>query len=172
MKQVFAAALLAGSLFFAAAATARERTERPLTADSKALFDDQAAAIRQQMQSGGRYEFVSDAERSEVERDLQRIAAVLDRHADARSFSDGDKAELLQAQENVNAVLTRNDGRRLVCVRERPTGSHLGKDKCQTFAEIERARRSSETEVRRLQMKSPGPSGLPNQSDLRRGGGN
>ena len=172
MKSIFAAALLAGGLVFAAAAAAKERAERPLTADSKTLFDDQAAAIRQQMQSGGRYEFVSDAERADVERDLQRIAAVLARHADAQAFSDGDQAELLQAQENVNAVLTRNDGRRLVCVRERPTGSHLGKDKCQTFADIERARRSSETEVRRLQMKSPGPSGLPNQSDLRRGGGN
>jgi hypothetical protein len=172
MKPIFAAALLAGSLVFAAAAPAKERAERPLTADSKALFDDQAAAIRQQMQSGGRYEFVSEAERTEVEQGLERIAAVLGRHADAQAFNDGDKAELLQAQENVNAVLTRNDGRRLVCVRERPTGSHLGKDKCQTYAEIERARRSSETEVRRLQMKSPGPSGLPNQADLRRGGGN
>ncbi|WP_386065578.1 hypothetical protein ACFJIW_13715 [Tahibacter sp. UC22_41] len=172
MKPILTAALLAGCLIFAATAAARERVERPLTADSKTLFDDQAAAIRQEMQSGGRYEFVSEAERADVESNLVRIAGVLGRHADAQAFSDGDKAELLQAQENVNAVLTRNDGRRMVCVRERPTGSHLGKDKCQTFAEIERARRSSETDVRRLQMKSPGPSGLPNQSDLRRSGGN
>lgn len=173
MKRIHPAALLvAVSLLFATAAPAKERVERPLTADSKTLFDDQAAAIRQQMQPGGHYEFVSEPERAEVERNLDTMAAVLARHTDAASFRDGDKAELLQAQENVNAVLTRNDGRRLICSRERPTGSHLGKDKCQTYADQQRARRSSETEVRRLQMKSPGPSGLPNASTLRGTGGN
>lgn len=171
MKRIYPAALLMVTLLFAAVASAKERVERPLTADTKNLFDDQAAAIRQQMQPGGHYEFVSTSERSEVEQNLERMAAVLGRHADPTSFSDADKTELLQAQENVNAVLTRNDGRRLICQRERATGSHLGKDKCQTFAERERARRSSENEVRRLQMKSPGPSGLPNASELR-GGGN
>lgn len=171
MKRIYPAALLMVTLLFAAVASAKERVERPLTADTKTLFDDQAAAIRQQMQPGGHYEFVSTSERSEVEQNLERMAAVLGRHADPTSFSDADKTELLQAQENVNAVLTRNDGRRLICQRERATGSHLGKDKCQTFAERERARRSSENEVRRLQMKSPGPSGLPNASELR-GGGN
>jgi hypothetical protein len=171
MKRIYPAALLVVTLLFAAVASAKERVERPLTADTKTLFDDQAAAIRQQMQPGGHYEFVSTSERTEVEQNLDRMAAVLGRHAEAKSFSDADKTELLQAQENVNAVLTRNDGRRLICQRERATGSHLGKDKCQTFAERERARRSSETEVRRLQMKSPGPSGLPNASELR-GGGN
>lgn len=173
MKRIYPAAVLAvASLLCAVSAQAKERVERPLTADSRALFDDQAAAIRQQMQPGGHYEFVSEPERREVEQNLAQIAAVLDRHADAAGFGDRDRAELLQAQENVNAVLTRNDGRRLVCVRERPTGSHLGKDKCQTLAEKERQRRSSETEVRRLQMRSPGSSGLPNASALRGSGGN
>jgi hypothetical protein len=172
MKRNYPAALLVVTLLFAAGTFAKETVERPLTADSKTLFDDQAAAIRQQMQPGGHYEFVSKEERGEVEQNLDRIAAVLAQHDDPKSFTDADKAALLQAQENVNAVLTRNDGRRLICQRERATGSHLGKDKCQTLAERERARRVSEGEVRRLQMKSPGPSGLPNAADLRRGGGN
>ncbi|HSX62562.1 MAG TPA: hypothetical protein VLF18_20455 [Tahibacter sp.] len=172
MKRIYPAALLVVTLAFAPAPFAKERVERPLTAETRTLFDDQAAAIRQQMQPGGHYEFVSTAERAEVEQNLDRIAAALAQHPDVTTFSDADKAALLQAQENVNAVLTRNDGRRLICQRERSTGSHLGKDKCQTFAERERARRSSESEVRRLQMKAPTSSGLPNAADLRRGGGN
>lgn len=172
MKRNYPAALLVVTLMFAASAFAKESVERPLTADSRALFDDQAAAIRQQMQPGGHYEFVSTAERGEVEQNLDRIAAVLAQHEDPKAFTDADKAAVLQAQENVNAVLTRNDGRRVICQRERATGSHLGKDKCQTFAERERARRVSEGEVRRLQMKAPGPSGLPNAAELRGAGGN
>lgn len=172
MKRIYPAALLVVTLVASVGAFAKERLERPLTADTKVLFDDQAAAIRQQMQPGGHYEFVSAAERADVERNLEHIAALLARHADVAAYGDADKAALLQAQENVNAVLTRNDGRRLICQRERSTGSHLGKDTCQTFAERERARRGSETELRRLQMKAPGSSGLPNASELRRRGGN
>lgn len=168
---ITAAIVLAASLAFSVAAGAKERVERPLSAESKALFDDQAAAIRQQMEPGGHYEFVSAAERGEVEQNLQAMADLLARHADAGALPDRDKTSLLKAQEDINAILTRNDGRRLVCERSRPTGSHLGKDKCVTFAERERQRRLSEVEVRKLQMKSPGPSGLPNASELR-GGGN
>lgn len=172
MKRTFPAAVLAlACLTLAVAAGAREKVERPLTADSKALFDDQAAAIRQQMQSGGHYEFVSASERAEVEKGLETVSAVLGRHSDAKDFSDSDKTELLQAQENINAILTRNDGRRLICERDRPTGSHLGKDRCITLAEKQRQRQLSERETRRLQMKAPGSSGLPNASELR-GGGN
>ncbi|MCQ4166486.1 hypothetical protein [Tahibacter harae] len=169
---ITAAMILAATLALGAAAGAKERVERPLSAGSKALFDDQAAAIRQQMEPGGHYEFVSAAERSEVEQNLEAMSGLLARHADAGALPDRDKAALLKAQENVNAILTRNDGRRLVCERSRPTGSHLGKDNCVTFAERERQRRLSEVEVRKLQMKSPGPSGLPNASELRGGSGN
>lgn len=172
MKRTFPAAVLAAAcLMFAATAAAKEKVERPLTADSKTLFDDQAAAIRQQMQPGGHYEFVSAKERTEVEQGLETVAAVLARHSDANAFTSADKTELLQAQENVNAILTRNDGRRLICERSRPTGSHLGKDRCITLAEKQRQQQLSERETRRLQMKSPGPSGLPNAIELR-GGGN
>lgn len=172
MKLEYVALQLVAVLMLAGAAGATERIERPLTADTPTLFDDQAAAIRQQMAPGGYYEFVPLPERIEVEQNLDRMASVLAQHTDPIAMSESAKTALLQAQEAVNAVLTRNDGRRLICRRERPTGSHLGKDKCQTLAERERARRGSETEVRRLQMKSPGPSGLPNASALRGSNGN
>jgi hypothetical protein len=168
---ITAAVLLAVALMFSTAPGAKKTAERPLTAESRTLFEDQSAAIRQQMEPGGHYEFVSAAERAEVERNLQTMGDLLARHTDAAALAERDKAALLQAQENVNAILTRNDGRRLICERSRPTGSHLGKDKCVTFAERERQRRLSEVEVRKLQMKSPGPSGLPNAAELR-GGGN
>jgi hypothetical protein len=151
---ITAAVLLAVALMFSTAPGAKKTAERPLTAESRTLFEDQSAAIRQQ-----------------VERNLQTMGDLLARHTDAAALAERDKAALLQAQENVNAILTRNDGRRLICERSRPTGSHLGKDKCVTFAERERQRRLSEVEVRKLQMKSPGPSGLPNAAELR-GGGN
>ncbi|MDC8012396.1 hypothetical protein [Tahibacter soli] len=169
MKRQIAASLV---LAFAAAAgvahAAKHETERVLTADSRAAFDDQALAIRRQMEAGGHYEFVSQAERTQVEQGLTRVADILARHADPKDFTDKDKLELVQAQENVNAILTHNDGRRIICERRAPTGSRLGKDYCRTFAEQERERRATQKDVRDRQRQPSGISGLPSRD----GGGN
>ena len=169
MKRLIAAGL---ALAFAVAApashAAKHEVERVLTADSRAAFDDQAQAIRQQMEEGGRYEFVSQAERVQVEQGLTRVADILARHDDPQAFTDKDKRELVQAQENVNAILTHNDGRRVICERRAPTGSRLGKDYCRTFAEQERERRATQKDIRDRQRQPSGISGLPSRD----GGGN
>ncbi|HVJ61697.1 MAG TPA: hypothetical protein VM555_03195, partial [Tahibacter sp.] len=164
MKHVIAASL---ALAFAAIApiahAAKHAAERVLTADSRAAFDDQALAIRRQMEPGGHYEFVSQAERTQVEQGLERVSTILARHDDPNAFTDKDKLELVQAQENVNAILTQNDGRRVICERRAPTGSRLGKDFCRTFAEQERERRATQKDVRDRQRQPSGISGLPSR---------
>lgn len=171
MNHIVSRGLLALTLAFAASApqAAKQQLERALTADSRAQFDDQAAAIRKQMEPGGHYEFVSPTERTQVEKGLDTVATVLARHADPREFTDKDKVELLQAQEDVNAILTKNDGRRLICERIAPTGSRLGKDHCRTYAERERERRMTQKDLRDRQMQPSVKSGLPEKE--RRGGG-
>jgi hypothetical protein len=171
MKRSIAAGL-ALALMLAATATqaAKPPVERVLTADSRTAFDDQALAIRKQMEAGGHYEFVSAAERKEVEDGLAHVAAILARHDDPAAITDKERLELYQAQENVNAVLTRNDGRRVICERRAPTGSRLGKDFCRTFAEQERERRATRKDVMDRQRQPSGISGLPSR-DMGGGGG-
>jgi hypothetical protein len=124
-------------------AMAAEKLDPALQAVTKEKFDDQAAAIRQQMKAGGRWEFVDTAERTAVDARLDEIAALLAPVSSADDLDREQKSKLLQAQEDVNATLTKKDGRRLVCQQVAPTGSNRKQKQCSTFAERERQRRDS-----------------------------
>ena len=119
-----------------------------LAADTKEKFDDQAAAIRQQMKSGGYWEFVSGSERTTVERRLDEISQLLGTAHDANGLDAKGKAQVLTAQEEVNAILSKKDGRRLICKSVSPTGSHRKQMECQTYAERERERRDAQNTMR------------------------
>lgn len=115
----------------------------PQLADTQVRFTDQAAAIRSQMKEGGRWEFVDGNNRLTVERRLDEIADLLGSGASAGELPPKDKATLLVAQEEVNAILSRQDGRRVICQSVAQTGSHRQQLECVTYAERERARKES-----------------------------
>jgi hypothetical protein len=119
-----------------------------LAADTKDKFDDQAAAIRQQMKPGGYWEFVSNTERSTVERRLDEISQLLATTHTAGDLQPKEKSQALTAQEEINAILGKKDGRRLICKSVSPTGSHRKQTECQTFAERERSRREAQSTMR------------------------
>lgn len=137
------AVVFAVGLALSMGAMAAEKLDPALQAVTKEKFDDQAAAIRQQMKPGGRWEFVDSQERSQVNARLDEIAALLATAASAEELGRDSKGKLLEAQEDVNAILTKKDGRRLICQQVAPTGSNRKQKQCSTFAERERQRRDS-----------------------------
>lgn len=137
------AVVFAVGLALSMGALAAEKLDPALQAVTKEKFDDQAAAIRQQMKPGGRWEFVDSEERSRVNSRLDEIASLLASSASADELSRDDKGKLLEAQEDVNAILTKKDGRRLICQQVAPTGSNRKQKQCSTYAERERQRRDS-----------------------------
>lgn len=146
IAKVFVVAL--GLALSFGAAAAEPKLDPALQATTKEKFEDQAAAIRSQMKSGGRWEFVDATERATVERRLDEIAALMGNASSADELSSGDRAKLLEAQEDVNAVLTKKDGRRLICQNVAPTGSNRKQKQCVTYAERERERRESQNYLR------------------------
>lgn len=97
-------------------------------------FADQVAAIRDAMKPGGRFQYLTVEERNAVNEHLDAIAVMLERRETQRFGSD-EQLDLLQAQENANAILTRRDGDRLICERRAPTGSNFKIKKCVTYTE-------------------------------------
>lgn len=130
---------------------------RFVDASRQEAFADQAAAIRQQMKPGGRFEYVNVAEHQDVERQLGLIKSLLAKRAGSQ-LSDNDQLDLLAAQETANAILTRRDGRRLICENTAPTGSNRKVKQCITYAD----RMSAYRETRRMMYnnfsKSPADS--------------
>ncbi|WP_313914879.1 hypothetical protein [Tahibacter sp.] len=105
----------------------------------KQQFADQAAAIRDAMKPGGRFQYLTVEERKAVNEHFDAIAAMLERRETERFGSD-EQLDLLQAQENANAILTRRDGDRLICERRAPTGSNFKIKKCVTYTEHMKSR--------------------------------
>lgn len=140
--------LLLGSLVCAAPVfAAKKQDEKVIVADTKDAFTEQAAGVRSQMEQGGRYEFVTPDERRKVEARLNEMAAIF-AQGDVATLPKAKIADLYVAQEDANAILTRRDGRRLICERVKIVGSHMKSQQCITYAEQERGRRVTQDALR------------------------
>lgn len=130
MKTWIAAAVFTTAL--AGAASAHDAYgEKPLDANTAATFQSSAATIRSEMRPGGRYAFVSPAERSRIDAAL----ADIDKVYAGRGGLDGQdaKVRVFNDQELVNAILERRDVR-TICSNEVATGSLVRVTKCATYA--------------------------------------
>lgn len=153
MKTMISAALLAGFCVFSAVG-AKDDPSRIVDIEKQQRFDDQTAAIRQEMKPGGRFEHVTATERSDIEDQFTRITAVLTERSGA-ALSDDDRLEIYAAQETANAILTQRDGRRLICEFSAPTGSNRKIKQCVTYADRMRARQETRYYLRETLGKNP-----------------
>ncbi|MGH8184071.1 MAG: hypothetical protein ACREPH_10480 [Rhodanobacteraceae bacterium] len=108
-----------------------------VVADNKANFDLVAAAIRKQMQPGGRFGFVDNKGRQAVESGLADMQALFDQYGSVDKMQGPAQTKLLADQNAVNEVLARNDGNRRICWKETPVGTHFPITMCRTLAEIQ-----------------------------------
>ena len=111
--------------------------------DTPEAFAVQAAMVRKDMGPDGRYREVSADERRVVEAELEKIEGLLQRKGSATRLNDSEQVELVNAQEHINAVLTKKDGDRLICTMEPRTGTKFKMKTCMTASQREERRRKS-----------------------------
>lgn len=103
-------------------------------------FAEQRAGIEKALKTSSTYREISD----EARRDVLKSLAVMDRLLtgvdSVAALDPRQKTELFNHQENVNALLGKaaRDSR-LVCSREKATGSHRITTRCRTIAQIREA---------------------------------
>ena len=114
--------------------------EKPVAADSADKFQVLADNIRNEMKSGGRYEFIKAGDRSAVESDFDGMAKLLAKSGTVAAMNHDDQLHLYNLQEHVNGLLTHSDSNRLVCERHAPVGTNIPQTTCRTVGEIERTR--------------------------------
>ena len=79
-------------------------------------------------------------DKSKIEARLNSMHALLEKHASQNDLNSADKIALVNAQEEVNAILKHNDSNRLICESRAPIGSHLPVKTCRTYGDIEAQR--------------------------------
>ncbi len=132
------------------------KQEWTFSADTPAAFEEQVEKVHEEMKGEGRYGDISAKDRTAVEADLNRIRDLLGRKGSAGALNDTDQVDLVNAQERVNAILTRNDGDRLVCTYERRSGSNFKYKNCVTVRDRDTARRKSQEGYQNELMRGGG----------------
>ncbi len=123
---------------------AKQATPPPsVKADTKDQFVAVANDVREQMEPGGRFEFVDPGERATVERNLGQMQSLFDKFGSVDAMDMPSKIQLYNGQSEVNAILTRRDGDREVCERAPPLGTLIPKTTCRKYSDIERDRRDT-----------------------------
>ena len=129
-----------------------------------AEFADQVVELRKQMAPKGRFGTLSAEERARVEVNLDKITRLFEQNGEFSSMGSSEKVALINAQEDANAILTRNDDDRLICKMERPTGSNFKQKQCMTVRQTREIRERTRDGLDRYSMPGqpatqPGPNG-------------
>lgn len=121
----------------------------PLSATSSDEFRKQAQDLRGQMGAGGKYASLSQADQSRVGKQLDRLQEIYDKRAAGGTVNNNDQVSLVNASEEINAVLSGNVDDKLVCEQVRKLGSNRTQKVCLTVAQ----RKAQQDESRKLMQE-------------------
>lgn len=131
-----------------AAAVPEENGKPVVRADTKDNFAAIVAAIHQQMQPGGRWQYIDNGERATIDGSFADMQKLYDQYGSVDKMDQPAKVRLLADQSTVNTILTSKDGDRLICQSEMPVGSHLPIKTCKTYAQIQAEQRGAQEFLR------------------------
>ena len=100
-----------------------------------ARFAELSTVLETEMRTGGRFEYVTLAERARIDGALQRMGEVMHGKRGLGELSERERVAVFNAQEEINGILTKRDGERLICANKQMVGSHRKFTVCETYAE-------------------------------------
>ncbi|HJP98087.1 MAG TPA: hypothetical protein VJ862_05935 [Rhodanobacteraceae bacterium] len=115
-----------------------EENGKPVVkADTADHFQAIVAAILQQMQPGGRWQYIDKQERATIDGSFADMQTLYDRFGSVDKMDQNARLRLLADQNTVNVILTHKDGDRLICETHMPVGSHFPVKTCKTYAQMQ-----------------------------------
>lgn len=125
--------------------------------DLEASFSEQRAAINKALGDGETYSEMQPDDVRAVQVSLDRIDRMLGTSQSVDQLDPATRVEVFNEQEKVNTLLTNaHRESRLVCRREKPTGSHRPTTLCLTVAERRRQREAA-NDFFRYNPRAQGP---------------
>lgn len=118
-------------------ALAKETNDPAVNANTKETFATVSSWVRKEMAAGGRYAYVTDTEKSKVDANLNEMGGLFDKYGAVDQMNDADKTKLFNDQEELNAILSKRDGDRIICKNEIPIGSHIPVKSCRTYSQMQ-----------------------------------
>ena len=132
-KRLFRAALLALLAPTGAATAADDYVTRKKI--EPAAFDQLESILQDEMDVGGRFAYVETDERLAIDASLRRMRGLLAGKRTLAELDEDERVAVFNAQAQINAILTRRDGERVICDRRIIVGSHRKETFCETYAD-------------------------------------
>lgn len=124
--------------------------------DLSKTFEAQHTAIITALGDGKTYAEISSDSRQRVIASLDRISGLLGDAQNVNQLPESTKVEVFNEQEKVNTLLTQaHDDSRLVCRREKTTGSNRPTNVCSTVAERRRIREETQAAMKNWRYAEP-----------------
>jgi hypothetical protein len=131
-----------------------EQNGKPVVkADTAENFQVIVAAIHQQMQPGGRWQYIDQPERSTIDASFADMQMLYDKFGSVDKMNQAAKVRLLADQSTVNAILTKKDGDRLICESHMPVGSHFPVKTCKTYAQMQAEERGAQRDLDQINQR-------------------
>ena len=126
--------LLPCILALSGTATAKEGyvTQRKIEPTAFAQLE---TLLQEEMDIGGRFAYVEPAERVAIDANLARMRGLLDGKRTLAELDEDERVAVFNAQAQINAILTKRDGERMICDRRMIVGSHRKETVCETYAD-------------------------------------
>lgn len=122
-----------------------------LEKETAEAFQPQVEAVRAQMQTGGRFEYIKDDDRERVNADLDTMSAMIRQNGTVAAMKEEDKIRLFNIQEKVNSILTNSDSNHMVCEKVPQPGTLMRMTTCHTYAELRKRTRYSQDTLEKTQ---------------------
>lgn len=108
------------------------------TTDTRRILAEQKDIRAESEQPMGKYSRFNDTARARLHRAQDTIFAILSEDKALEQLRKDQQVELMNAIEEVKAVLAENENDKLECWRERKTGTTMKVTRCETVAQRER----------------------------------
>ena len=142
----FLALALGVSLALSAGATFAQAPEQPQTVSEILQFQH---ALRGKLdQPNGEYSRFDEGQIARMKHAQDNVFRMLSDVKSLDDLSENQKIEVSNSLDEVKAILLANEGNRLICYRERKTGTNLLTKRCETYADREAHARESERAMR------------------------
>ncbi len=113
------------------------------TADTRQILAEQKDIREESEQPLGKYSRFDDAAKARLHRAQDTIFAILSEGKTLEQLRKDQQVDLMNAIEEVKAVLAENEKDKLQCWRERKTGTTMKVTRCETVAQRERLQQES-----------------------------
>lgn len=123
------------------------------------IIEEQRAVREDILRLEGGWAAIAEAKRAAV---IERQDSVLKRLSDIDTLEQLDPTQLTTLSNDlewIRSVALDAEGERIVCTRERKTGSNRVERVCRTAAQVERDRRDASEGWQRAQSHNPAPPG-------------